>query len=584
MKPNLHADLLDRFNHRLNEFNPSSWSEISQLLKQLESIQLPSRDPGNYLAQFGRGTAFITFDFGIDEVSVEITKYALSLEEIYRPFAEPALHMIAGNFQAEASSILKDRWSRFQIEGINGWNKWEEGRWFRALFEQKIKPNNPESKALAQEIFTQAVSIARRLGKFLIEHRISLLVPVNIASNPGNMALTIGVVLVTELLGTAVLNSNHDFYWESGKPAEEREAGEPPGVRDHFFRNIHHRRFFRLFQALYPWDGRRWLQLNINSRQSRRLVTRYGFNKNKVAEISTSIADVFFEPYGIETVKFARRRMALILSDGAEPLRSMGIDQHLARVGDWMADQQPVLVGARTGLEIDPDSDHLTILLQPTRIVARKRIPRNFDLIRALIRRSRYGKEFRDNPDRQLVLHITGPTPQEHQKDLEKILHAYQRIVRKLPVNIAQRIFVAFSVGRDEHPVFSEGQIPPLTMDAIYRMADVVVFPSETEGRGLPIIEASAVGIPIICSQYYPIKVFRGVIGKGLPQNLQIKYIFYPDTVFTQRFLERVSCLLLSPEEELPSITHNQTAVRARFGRQALEKKFEQLLEKLAFS
>ena len=71
--------------------------------------------------------------------------------------------------------------------------------------------NSPESKNLAIEIFRQAVSIAKKLGKYLIDNQISLLVPVNIASNPGNVALTLGVVLVTELLGISVLNSNHDF-------------------------------------------------------------------------------------------------------------------------------------------------------------------------------------------------------------------------------------------------------------------------------------------------------------------------------------------------------------------------------------
>jgi hypothetical protein len=257
-------DLIYLLNLVLDEFNPRSWSEITQILKQVENINQSSqnRDRQNYLEQYAKGTAFVTFDYGIDGVSIEISKYAHSLEDIYRPFSGASIHMIAGNFQAEASSILSNNWSRFQIEGINGWNKWDDGKWFRALFEKEIKPNSQESKDLALEIFSQAVSIAKRLGTYLIDHQISLLIPVNIASNPGNMALTLGVVLVTELLGTSVLNSNHDFYWESGKSSQEREEGERPGVRDHFFRNSNHRSFFSLFQSLYPWNGKRWVQAN----------------------------------------------------------------------------------------------------------------------------------------------------------------------------------------------------------------------------------------------------------------------------------------------------------------------------------
>jgi glycosyltransferase involved in cell wall biosynthesis len=405
---------------------------------------------------------------------------------------------------------------------------------------------------------------------------------VNIASNPGNMALTIGVVLVTELLGISVLNSNHDFYWEAGKPAQEREAGESPGMRDHFFRNVSHKPFFSLFQSLYPWNGKRWLQININTRQSRRLEKRFGLPKEKIHEISTSIDDRFFEFFTVEDVKSARLRMAYILSDGKTRLQSVSVDQHLSSLGNWMKDQKPLLIGPRSDLLVDPESDKLMILLQPTRIVGRKRIERNIDLIRALMRRSSLGKEFKRDSSRQLVLHITGPTPREHQKDLEKILFAYKRLVERLPENVTQRIFVAFSVGQDAHPSFSKHQFTPLTIDSIYRMSNAVVFPSETEGRGLPIIEASAIGIPIICSRYHPIKVFRGVIGRGLPDELQIQYTRFPEGIFPQRFLEKVSKILLSSREELPSVAHNRAAVQTRYSRKALKKKFEYLLAQLA--
>ncbi len=166
--------------------------------------------------------------------------------------------------------MLSAEWHWFQLDGIDGWNKWDDGKWFKALFRKKMKSYSEESNLLTKEIYKQAVLIAKRLGKYFLDNQISLVVPVNVASNPGNIALTLGLVLVTEILGIYVLNSNHDFYWEAGKPLSEREPGEKPGVRDHFFRNIKNKTFFSLFKLLYPWNGNRWLQININARQSRK--------------------------------------------------------------------------------------------------------------------------------------------------------------------------------------------------------------------------------------------------------------------------------------------------------------------------
>jgi glycosyltransferase involved in cell wall biosynthesis len=584
MKSTNSVGLYNHLNQVLDEFNPSSWSDISQILEEINQFKFISQDVDtqNYLAKFTKGTAFITFDFGIDGVSIEISKYAQTLEEIYAPFSECNLHMIAGDFQTEASSILDDDWSRFQIDGINGWDKWDGGKWFHALFKTEIKSNSQESKALAQEIFRQGVSIARILGKYFLDEQISILIPVNIASNPGNMALTLGVVLVTELLGIYVLNSNHDFYWESGKAAKDRKSGEKIGPRDHFFRNSTHKAFFKLLESLYPWNGQRWLQVNINTLQTQRLRRRTGIPEEKMYEVSTAVSDQFFEKYTKEDVKYARLRMAHILSDGNSQLESVSIEQHLRTIGDWMNDQIPVLVGSRSGLVVDPESENFTILLQPTRIIARKRIERNIDLIGALIRRSSFGKEFKENSDRQLMLHITGPVPVEHQKDLRKILLAYKRMSARLPDEIAQRIFVAFSVGQEDHATFPKRKFEPLTIDAIYRMANAVVFPSETEGRGLPIIEASAIGVPIICSKYYPTEVFQNVIGKGLPDELQIQYTLFPEFNFSRVFLDEVSRILLASRDELQSITHNRIAVQERYSYKALKKKFEFLLAQLS--
>lgn len=580
------SDSNELFHHLtavLDNCHPADWADIVSLLNQIKNEKkapLPPYSEG-YLKFFAKGTAFITFSYGTDGVSIEISKYAHSLNDLFTPSRNPSIHFIGGSFQPQVSSILKAEWPRLPIEGIDGWHKWDDGKWFNALFRKDMKPRSEESTLLANEIYRQAVKIAKRLGKYFLDNQITLIVPVNVASNPGNIALTLGLVLATEILGIHILNSNHDFYWEDGKPPSERKPGEKPGVRDHFFRNIDNKPFFSLFELLYPWNGAKWLQVNINARQSRKLINKFGFPREKVFTLSTYIDDAFFAAYSKKDVRDIRLRMGHILSDGEAIMRPIPIIDHLSRIDSWMKNQQPIILGVRPGLTIDPLSDDLIIMLQPTRIVSRKRIERDIELIGALFQKSKLKEEFENNPNRQLILHITGPAPKEHQADLEKVLFAYEKTMSALPETLAERIFLAFSVGQETHASFANNQFPPLTIEANYRMADVVLFPSETEGRGLPIIEASACGIPIICSQYHPREVFNDVIGEKLPQELQIRYTLFPEGTLHEDFLSDVANLLIHPGSQQNMIIHNKEAVRARYSRASFRNTFEYLLKQL---
>lgn len=576
-------ELFHDFTAVLDNCHPADWADIVSLLNQIKNEKKAPSTPYSegYLKFFAKGTAFITFSYGTDGVSIEISKYAHTLNDLFTPSRNPSIHFIGGSFQPQVSSILNTEWHRLPIDGLDGWQKWDDGKWFNALFREGMKPHSEESSFLANEIYRQAVIIAKRLGKYFLDNQITLVVPVNVASNPGNIALTLGLVLATEILGIHILNSNHDFYWEDGKPPSERMPGEKPGVRDHFFRNIDNKPFFTLLELLYPWNGNKWLQVNINARQSRRLINEFGFPQEKVFDISTYIDDAFFEIYSKQDVIDVRLRMAHILSNGEAIMHPVPIAEHLPHIDSWMKNQQPIILGARPGLSVDPTSDDLIIMLQPTRIVGRKRIERDIELIGALFQKSSLKEEFENNLNRQLILHITGPAPKEHQADVEKVLFAYEKTMSTLPQTLADRIFLAFSVGQESHPSFANNRFPPLTIEAKYRMADVVLFPSETEGRGLPIIEASASGLPIICSQYRPREVFGDVIGEKLPEELQIRYILFPEGKLHEDFLSVVANLLLHPGSKQNMIVHNKEAVRARYSRASFRNTFGHLLEQL---
>ena len=559
----------------------SSWEDISREVNRIRSRQqkpLPASRV-EYLQTVSQGTAFLTFDFGIDGVSIEIAKYARVLEALYQPYGGAGLHFIAGDFSPQADAILKPHWSRFLIDGINGWSKWDEGKWFAALYFEDMPAGSQRSSELATEVYRQARVIAGKLGEYLVANRISLLITVNVASNPGNLALTLALVLLTEALGIVVINSNHDFYWDGGKPAAERKPGEEPGERDHFFRNVHNQPFFSLFQMLYPWQGRRWLQVNINKRQSERLIKEYGFPPQRVLEISTCVGNTLFDDYTDEDVKHAHLRMANILSDGENEIRPRSLSEHKSLLHEWMGAQIPQVIGARDGLRLDLAADDIIYLLQPTRVIARKRIEKGVELIQALLQ-GPMRATFEQKPDQQLVLHVTGPTPLEHQGDLETILYAYSNLIDNLPSSIAERVFLAFSSGQETHPSFEEQYFTNMNIADIFRMATAVLFPSEIEGRGLPIIESGAVGIPIICSRYQPEEVFADVIGEDLPEELRIRYVLFPEGEFSEEFLNEVTDLLTHPEAWAKWREHNRQAIRLRYSEAALSVAFKRLLDR----
>ncbi len=271
--------------------------------------------------------------------------------------------------------------------------------------------------------------------------------------------------------------------------------------------------------------------------------------------------------------------MAHILSGGEAIIHPIPIEQHQNELDKWMTNQTPRVLGGRPGLSVDPESEDLIYLLQPTRIIARKRMERDLELIEALLKDGAFREEFEENRTLQLVLHITGPTPKEHQVDLEKVLEAYVSVIRSVPDSIADRLFLAFSVGNEDHPSFLNKGFESLCIEEIYRMATAVLFPSEIEGRGLPIIESSASGVPIICSRYSPEEVFASVVGEDLCEDLQIRYTLFPEGAFTKSFLEEVADLLLHPERYIERLEHNRKVVRLRYSRVALTKRVEQLLQ-----
>ncbi len=72
-----------------------------------------------------------------------------------------------------------------------------------------------------------------------------------------------------------------------------------------------------------------------------------------------------------------------------------------------------------------------------------------------------------------------------------------------------------------DHRVVRPGRVPSADRDGLVAMADALVFPSEYEGFGAPVVEAMALGTPVICSDQPTLAEVVGNAGLVLPRTTE---------------------------------------------------------------
>ena len=567
-------DLYELFKKRLEDENIHTWFDMGLLLDRIRDGRQPIPDFPATFQQFKlslqSGIAFITFEYGVDGVTIEVKKYAQIFNSIIQKATQkPAKIYWIGSELNVKNADLGENCQFLFLKGADGFDKWDG---YTDYFFTKLSRGSEIYNELAKKIWTQTVNLSLQLGKFIVEHDINLLIPVNANSNPGNVSLAFAIVLVSEIMGVPVLNSNHDFYWEDGAPPGKTRN---PGQRDHFFTNHHLGEVFSLIEMLYPWDSPRWFQAVINPLQRYKLINRFGFNPIATKVITTFVDTAKFKPISQEKKKEIFKKLQLFFARDRKKLFSTSVYEYLSQIDSPAAVRTPVILSASNRKQIQFNGQNM-LVLQPTRILRRKQIERNFDLIRTLFHDRQFQIFLDQNKNMDFILMITGPVSPGNRPYFKELIINFKVLLDDLAPLYRKRIFLALKFGKDSNEYMEKMQIPSIKIEELYVSANMVVLPSKSEGRGLPIIESCACGVPIIVNRYKPEAVFSAVIGEHLDKSLRLKVFEFPKKSATlpENFIK----LYNNPEYMSRLILQNRKNVKKRFSFFALEKHFNRCL------
>jgi glycosyltransferase involved in cell wall biosynthesis len=113
----------------------------------------------------------------------------------------------------------------------------------------------------------------------------------------------------------------------------------------------------------------------------------------------------------------------------------------------------------------------------------------------------------------------------EPRKNLVRLIRAYRRVAA---TGLPHALVLVGALGWHHDALMREialsgpgeialtGPLPPEDLDALYRAADVFVYPSLYEGFGLPVIEAMARGIPTVASNTSSLPEVAGEAALGV--------------------------------------------------------------------
>jgi len=518
------------------------------------------------------GIAFLTFYFTIDGITVETEKYAKTFKNIYPNIP---IHFIAGEIKEEANELIpKDAFQKVipEMEAFDAWPLYED------FFKIKMERGSEAYNNLIGKFWAEVLVLVEKLGGYIEENNISMLYLINVCSNPGNVSLALATVLISEYLGIPVINNNHDFYWEGGnREVEIKKKGLKRGPRDFFFHNAHVGEFFSIIETIYPWESRSWMNVNINRIQQDHLINVNGHNPANVALLGTAV-DTKLHAMSKRDIIKAFMQVSTIFANKKETITVHTAAHHT----ESKRSLKPILLGHKTIKKFDFVNNNI-VFLQPTRVISRKSIELNFKLIKRLFSYDSFAEKFITNPQLKLSLIVSGPIPHGQQNYYHDLKKDFKKFLKDLPKEFKSRVLLGFLFSEFDKNDFKKKHKKPLDIKQLFDVASLILLPSQTEGRGLPIIEAAACGTPIFCRQYEPREVYDEVIGRHLDESLRLNVLEFKGSKVPKKLAERICDHVFYPQNRMVDVTHNRSVIKKRYSLEALEKNIRYILQRMYY-
>jgi hypothetical protein len=565
----------------LSKENIATWFDLGLFLDRFrEELDYPSIQRKGSFEEFREdlrngGVAFLTFHYMVDGVTVEVEKYASLMK---RTIPGIPVHYIAGQIRSQTKSLIRQEYVQKEIPELAGFDAWDL---YHEFYFTRLERGEPLYNELITKLWSETLKIVDTLGHYIEEHGINLLFIINVCSNPGNVAYALALVLISEFLKIPVINNNHDFYWEGGMCSSDREkSGTKQGPRDFFYTNCHLGEVFSIIEMLYPWQSRSWIQVNINSGQSEHLVRIKGHNPANVMEIGTAVDTSYYTKNDKRKNIDAFIQLEKILSRYSSRLVSYSVEDVLS--GSLVAETnpEPILIGDRTA-PVDRFIGENIILLQPTRIISRKRIETSFNLLRKMFQEEEMILRFKKTSHLKITLLISGPIAGGHYGYYRKLIKKFRNLINEADPGLRPRIYLALLFGELDREAFKKRFKDAMGVAELYNISSLVLLPSKTEGRGLPILEATACGTPIFCRRYEPEKVFSEVIGEHLEERDRLRVLEFKGKRISSGLVNRILDRIFFPHRYMDEIRHNQRVVLKRYSLEALNENIYQVLHRL---
>jgi len=269
-----------------------------------------------------------------------------------------------------------------------------------------------------------------------------------------------------------------------------------------------------------------------------------------------------------------------ILSRYREKLISYSVEDVLG--GNLVSEQnpRPILIGVKTK-PVDRFIGENIIFLQPTRIISRKRIERSFNLLLKMFEQDEMLLRFRKTSHLKLTLVITGPIASGHYQYYQKLVGRFHKLLNLIKPELKERVYLALLFGELDQESFKSRFEEPIGIPELYNISSLVLLPSKTEGRGLPIVEATACGTPIFCSRYDPEKVYSEVIGEHLGEQDRLKVLEFKGKKINNAIVRKIIDRVFFPHRYTDEFRHNKKVVHRRYSLDALNNNVYKVLFQL---